>query len=210
MRAYICVKGHSIRCPRKNHTLLPYVLSYAKDYFDVVVITDSEELANIANEYGVKVYYEQGVHKISEFHAIHEYLRVNGGLDDNDEFVVLPVTQPFRTKETMVEVRDIDMTNHDVVTTYTTVSNRSIFLLNNDNMFKYDSFNRKGCMCPTEKMADGSMYKMHNCFLKHIVDSEDSNHEFWHSRMLFVENTHPISLDVDEPKDLEIFNMINK
>lgn len=210
MIAYITVKGTSVRCPRKNHTLLPYVLAYARELFDVVVITDDDELEGIAKEYGVAVYKDKNTHKISEFHAIYGYLAEQGKLDLDEEFVILPVTQPFRTEQTMKAVRDLDMTGYDVVTTYTVVSNRSIFILNDDNTFKVDSYNRKGCMCTEEKMADGSMYRMRNTFLRDIVESEDTNHEFWHSRLLWVENTHPIMLDVDTPKDLRIFNTIRE
>lgn len=210
MTAYITVKGVSVRCPRKNHTLLPYVLAYAKELFDVVVITDDDELEGIAKEYGVEVYKDKNTHKTSEFHAIYGYLTEQGKLDLDEEFVILPATQPLRTEQTMKAVRDLDMTGYDVVTTYTVVSNRSIFLLNEDNTFKVDSYNRKGCMCKDEKMADGSMYKMRNTFLRDIVESEDTNHEFWHSRMLWVENTHPMFLDVDTPRDLELFNIIRE
>lgn len=210
MIAYITVKGTSVRCPRKNHTLLPYVLAYARELFDVVVITDDDELEGIAKEYGVAVYKDKNTHKISEFHAIYGYLAEHGKLDLDEEFVILPVTQPLRTEQTMKAVRDWDMTEYDVVTTYSIVSNRRIFLLNEDNTFKVDSYNRKGCMCKEEKMADGSMYRMHNSFLRYIVESEDTNHEFWHSRMLWVENTHPMFLDVDTPRDLELFNIIRE
>lgn len=199
-----------MRCPKKNHTLLPYVLAYARELFDVVVITDDDELVGIAKEYGVEVYRDMNTHKVSEFHAIYGYLAEHGKLDLDDEFVILPVTQPLRTEKTMKAVRDLDMTGYDVVTTYTVVSNRGIFLLNGDNTFKVDSYNRKGCMCKEEKMADGSMYKMRNTFLRDIVESGDTNHAFWHSRMLWVENTHPMFLDVDTPRDLEIFNLIRE
>lgn len=210
MIAYITVKGTSVRCPRKNHTLLPYVLAYARKLFDVVVITDDDELEGIAKEYGVEVYKDKNTHKISEFHAIYGYLAEQGKLDKNEEFVILPVTQPLRTEHTMKVVRNLDMTGYDVVTTYSVVSNRGIFLLNEDNTFKVESYNRKGCMCKEEKMADGSIYRMRNTFLRDIVESEDTNHEFWHSRILWVENTHPMFLDVDTPRDLELFNIIRE
>lgn len=210
MTAYITVKGTSVRCPRKNHTLLPYVLAYARELFDVVVITDDDELEGIAKEYGVEVYKDKNTHKTSEFHAIYGYLAEQGKLDKDEEFVILPATQPLRTEHTMKVVRNLDMTGYDVVTTYTVVSNRGIFLLNEDNTFKVESYNRKGCMCKEEKMADGSIYKMRNTFLRDIVESEDANHEFWRSRILWIENTHHIFLDVDTPKDLRIFNTIRE
>lgn len=210
MTAYITVKGNSVRCPRKNHALLPYVLDYATALYDVVVITDDNELADIALQHGAIVHWDKSVHKISEFHAIYDFLSEIGKLDTDEEFVILPVTQPLRTEQTMKAVRDLDMTGYDVVTTYTVVSNRRIFLLNDDDTFKTESYNRKGCMCTEEKMADGSMYRMRNTFLRDIVESEDTNHEFWHSKILWVENTHPMFLDVDTPKDLIIFNTIRE
>ena len=210
MIAYIAVKGNSIRCPRKNHVLLPYVLNNIKDIFEqIVVITDDNELADIAITNNVAVYWDKSKHKISEFHAIYDFLYETNKLYTNDEFIILPVTQPFRTKETIKEVIIKDMTDYDVVTTYTTINNRNIFLLNDKlDGFKIQSYNRKGSMCSVENMADGSIYKMRNSFLSHIVESENVNHEFWNSRIAFIRNTHPIFLDVDEPKDLELFNKL--
>ncbi len=210
VKTYIAVKENSIRCPKKNHTLLPYVLSQVKDYLDVLVIVDSEELAKICIKFNVPYYTETDNEKLSEFNAIYNYLTNNGGLDTDEEFVILPVTQPFRNKETTLNVVDACLSDCDIVTTYTEVSNRSLFMLNEDNTFKVDSYNRKGCICPFEKMADGSIYKMTNKFLKEVVESEDSNHEFWSSKIKFIKNTSPIFLDVDTPADLEIFKLITK
>ena len=210
MKTYIAVKEHSLRCPKKNHVLLPYVLTQVKSYLDVLVIVDSEELANICKDYNVSYYMETDTEKLSEFNAIYNYLTNNGRLNTEEEFIILPATQPFRNKETILNVIDACLGDYDVVTTYTEVSNRSIFMLKEDNTFKVDSYNRKGCMCPSEKMADGSIYKMTNKFLKKVVESEDSNHEFWGSKIKFVKNASPIFLDVDNPTDLEIFKMIVK
>ena len=210
MKTYIAVKEHSLRCPKKNHVLLPYVLTQVKSYLDVLVIVDSEELANICMKFNVPCYMETDSEKLSEFNAIYNYLESEGILNTEDEFIILPVTQPFRSKETILNVVNTRLDNCNVVTTYTEVSNRSIFMLKEDNTFKVDSYNRKGCMCPSEKMADGSIYKMTNKFLKKVVESEDSNHEFWSSKIKFVKNTNPIFLDVDNPIDLEIFKTIVK
>ena len=176
----------------------------------VFVIVDSEELAKICIKFNVPYYMETDNEKLSEFNAIYNYLEHEEKLNTEDEFIILPVTQPFRSKETILNVVNTRLDNCNVVTTYIEVSNRSIFMLKEDNTFKVDSYNRKGCMCPSEKMADGSIYKMTNKFLKKVVESEDSNHDFWGSKIKFVKNASPIFLDVDNPTDLEIFKMIVK
>lgn len=210
VKTYIAVKENSVRCPKKNHALLPYVLSQVKDYLDVLVIVDSEELAKICIKFNVSYYMETDSEKLSEFNAIYNYLEHKRKLDTDNEFIILPVTQPFQNKETILNVVNTCLDNCNVVTTYTEVSNRSIFMLKEDNTFKVDSYNRKGCMCPSEKMVDGSIYKMTNKFLKKIIESEDSNHEFWSSKIKFIKNTSPIFLDVDTPTDLEAFKLITK
>lgn len=204
MTTYIAVKEHSARCPRKNHTLLPYVLDSVKDYLDVVVITDSQEMAKMCKDRGISYYIEDNVGQESEFHSIYRYLSQQGIADD-EELMILPVTQPFRTKATIDRVACADMDGHDVVTTYTTISNRRLFLLNDDDTFAYPSYHRTGCMCPQQKMADGAIYKMRYGFLRNIIEGGDTNHLFWHSRLLFVENTAGFFLDVDEPQDLSTF-----
>lgn len=210
MKTYICVKETSIRCPRKNHTLLPYVLEQVKDYLDVTVITDSEELSNICKQYGVDYYMEETNVKISEFHAIYNLLEKSNLLHTDSEFILLPVTQPIRKKDVIEKVVEQNMVGYDVVTTYSKVSNRHIFLLNEDDTFKQETHNKKGCMCSEEKMADGAIYKMKNSYLFDLMQHEDVNHAFWHSKIKFIENTTPLFLDVDTPQDLEVFKMVTQ
>lgn len=203
MKTFICAKGTSIRCPNKNIVLLPYVLEQVTNYLDIVVITDSQEIVNICKQHKVSYYIEDKECQKSEFHSVWNFIKNKS----EDEFIILPLTQPFRNKSVIEKV--IEHPLKDVVTTYTIISNRALFLLNDDCSFKHDSYNRKGSMCKKEKMIDGSIYKMTKNFLQQIIESKDANHEFWNNSSIdFVENDTDIFLDVDTIKDLNVFHLI--
>lgn len=211
MITFITVKGTSNRCPNKNLTLLPYVLEQVNSYLNVVVITDSLELKTIAEKYNVKVFIEEEYIQISEFNSIYNFLLKTNTLSSINEFVYLPVTQPFRSDELIKNILFCDITNYDFATTYSIVPDRGIFLLNDDNTYKYDSYERKGSLCKDLKMIDGCVYKIKTDFLVKIIKSDNVNHSFWNeSNIKFIENKDGLFLDVDTTKDLEIFKNLTE
>ena len=86
------------------------------------------------------------------------------------EFIHLPLTQPIRNNETIMNVAYSDLTDYDFATTYSIVPNRKIFLLNDDFTFQYDSYERKGSLCKDSKMIDGYIYKIKTDFLIKIIN----------------------------------------
>lgn len=211
MITFITVKGESIRCPRKNHKLLPYVLKQINSYLNVVVITDDKNLKRIAEQNNVEVFLEKKENQISEFNSIYNYLKETNQLYTIKEFLYLPVTQPLRSHELIMNIAFSDITNYDFATSYSYVPNRKIFLLNEDNTFQYESFERKGSLCDNVKMIDGCGYKIKTDFLIKIVNSQNINHSFWNeSKIKFIENKDNIFLDIDTPKDLNKFLTIIK
>lgn len=211
MIVFITVKGESKRCPRKNHKLLPYVLDKLSNFLDIVVITDDLELKQIAEQYNVEVYLESKEVQKSEFHSIYHYLHSTNKLNDIKEFIYLPVTQPFKSHELIMNVGFSDITDYDFATSYIIIPNRKIFLLNDDNTFMYDSFERKGSLCEDVKMIDGSIYKIKTEFLIKTINSDNVNNFFWNkSKIKFVENRDDFFIDIDTPKDLNKFYKIIK
>lgn len=207
MTIFITVKGTSIRCPNKNKILLPYTLNKIKDLdLNIIVITDSIEIEMICNDYNVKCYIEDKSKQLDEFNSIYSYLVDTNQIDNINEFILLPVTQPLCNIETINNVINTDLDEYDLITTYTYISNRSIFLLNDDNSYMYDSYERKGSLCKQTKMIDGCIYKLSTEFLIKVIKSNESNHIFWNeSKIKFIENTSDFFLDIDEEKDLYMF-----
>jgi hypothetical protein len=141
--------------------------------------------------------------------GIYNYLIETNQLESIPEFIQLPLPQPFTNIETIMNVAYADLTDYDMATTYTVVPNRAIFLLNEDNSFKVDSYERKGCLCPDTKMIDGCVYKIKTSFLKEAINAESFNNHFWNkSKICFIENTSDIFLDIDTPKELKQFELL--
>lgn len=204
MIAFITVKGKSLRCPNKNLKLLPYVLNQVSSYLDIIVITDDIRLKQIAERYNVEVFIEDQQIQKSEFHSIYNYLTITG--NKIDEFVYIPVTQPFRSDQLIMSVSYTDLQNYDFATTYSIVANRGIFILNEDFSFKTDSYERKGSLCKEVKMVDGCAYKIKTSFLNEMMQSDNVNNYFWNrSKIKFIQNHDNMFLDVDTPEDLKKF-----
>lgn len=208
IKTFITAKGTSIRCPRKNIKLLPYVLEQCNSYLDITVITDDLSIKKICDKYNVDCYIEPKEVQTGEFNSIYNYLVQTNQLNIIKEFILLPLTQPIRNNETIMNVAYSDLTDYDFATTYSIVSNRKIFLLNDDFTYQYDSYERKGSLCKDTKMIDGYIYKIKAECLIRIITSNNINHEFWNnSKIKFVENTTGIFLDIDEPRDLKMFEI---
>ena len=208
IKTFITVKGKSERCPGKNIKLLPYVLEQCISYLDITVITDDLSIKRICDKYNVDCFIEDKSIQISEFNSIYNYLAKTNQLNTIKEFLYLPVTQPIRNNETIMNVAYLDLADYDFATTYSMVSNRKIFLLNDDFTYQYDSYERKGSLCKDTKMIDGYVYKIKTECLVRIINSESPNHMFWNkSKIKFVKNTTGIFLDVDEPRDLKMFEI---
>ena len=211
VKTFITVKGKSERCPGKNIKLLPYVLQQCNSYLDITVITDDLSIKRICEKYNIDCFIEDKSVQTSEFNSIYNYLLSTKQLYTIKEFVHLPVTQPIRNNETIMNVAYSDLTDYDFATTYSIVSNRKIFLLNDDFTYQYDSYERKGSLCKDTKMIDGYVYKIKTDLLIRIIHSESPNHMFWNeSKIKFVKNTTGIFLDVDEPRDLKMFEIYEK
>ena len=212
MTIFITVKEESKRCPNKNLILLPYVLNNFSNYLkEIIVITDSIEIKKIAGDFGVKeTFLEDKRVQVSEFNSIYNYLSKNNKFSEISEFIYLPVTQPFSSEELLNSISSLDLLDYDFSTTYSIIPDRKIFLLNNDNSFKYNSYERKGSLCGELKMIDGAIYRIKTEFLEKIISSDNINHCFWNeSKILFLENNN-LFLDIDTPRDLFLFQEIIK
>lgn len=209
IKTFICAKGTSVRCPNKNLKLIQYTLNKVKSFLDITVITDSPRIVEICKQNNVDYYIEDTDKQFGELMSIYNYLIETNQLESIPEFIQLPLPQPFTNTETIMNVAYSDLTEYDMATTYTVVPNRAIFLLNEDNSFKVDSYERKGCLCPDVKMIDGCIYKIKSSFLKEAISTESFNHHFWNkSKICFVENTSDIFLDIDTPKELKQFELL--
>lgn len=209
IKTFICAKGTSVRCPNKNLKLIQYTLDKVKSFMNITVITDSTRIVEICKQNNVDYYIEDKDKQFGELMSIHNYLIETNQYDTIKEFIHLQLTHPFINIETIMNVAYTNLNDYDMATTYTIVPNRSIFLLNDDNTYKVDSYERKGCLCPDVKMIDGCIYKIKSSSLKEAISSESFNHYFWNkSKICFIKNTSDIFLDIDTHKELKQFELL--
>jgi len=124
MRDNICIipaKGYSERVPAKNikplcgKPLLAYTIERAHDcrlFDDIVVSTESPEVAKVASDYGAEVPYIRPKYLVSNQSGIADvcidllkYLQQSGGREYRHTFIFLP-TSPFRRLQNIREAYD--------------------------------------------------------------------------------------------------------
>lgn len=58
-------------------------------------------------------------------------------------------------------------------------------------------------------MIDGAIYGMRTEFMLKVIESPDSNHEFWNGKFEIVENDVEFFLDIDHKKDMRQFQILS-
>jgi CMP-N-acetylneuraminic acid synthetase len=207
------VKSISMRCPNKNHLLLPHTLDYlrAEGRDNVWVISDTDELLKIAKDYNFKTFLEVRTESQDELTSCWSFLQNN----NFENFILCPVTHPFKSNGLMTEMEKLMLEYSDIIdfiTTSNIMPDREQYFIEPtmgiEYKFKKALKNRKGEFSkPSEIIIDGSMYLIKRSFLENVVSSEDTNATFWGGRFSCVANQAPF-LDIDTLEDLERFKYI--
>ena len=207
------VKSISLRCPFKNYFLLPYTLDYlkAEGRKNVWVVSDTEDLLKMAENYGYKTFLETRSDGQDELTSCWSFLQNT----NFENFILCPVTHPFKSNGLINEMEDIMSKNDktlDFIATSNTISDREQYFIEQkeevEYQFKKTLNNRKGKFSkPSQTIIDGSMYLIKTSFLNMVVLSDDTNAAFWNGRFSCVKNIAPF-LDIDSPEDLEKFKFI--
>ena len=156
----IPAKGTSLRCPNKNLMLIDWAIDYLGNNISrTVLITDSDELIEVAKKSGLK-YYKSNIVD-GELKAMYDFLKKNNY--QREYFIHLPLTQPLREID-LIDRLDNKETDKDFIVSSNRIVNRNIFNIE-DNKFIYESFERKGCLCDSVNSIDGAIYKINFIFL---------------------------------------------
>lgn len=203
----IPMKGISKRCPGKNKKLLPFTVKFLTDQDckkNAIVISDSLELLNFASNYGLNTSLEIRKEGQDELVSCYNFIKET----KHKEFILLPVTQPFRDKNVIRKCCLLyEKINNkiDFITSYTEIPNRERFYLNFQDdipLFKNKHTVRKGESCTTIPMIDGAIYLIKTEFIQKVILSQQRNSAFWNGRFRCVKNEAPF-MDVDTLRDIE-------
>lgn len=202
----IPIKKNSTRLKNKNHDLIKYTLNYVEQYGreNIYILTDDEY---IINEYGKD--YNIIIDEDKRKDVIYSVYSASKKL--NTEYVFyLCVTNPFRENGILYKMinKIQENKNTSIVTTKIPIPNRKIFLIDENDKFKYKSKKgRKGKYVKRTYMIDGSAYLANVSFLKEICNSDNPNKLFWESNFKTVINHVPF-MDIDVKDDMDNFNFI--
>lgn len=198
----IPVKKKSVRLPNKNHKLIGYTLDYLQQYGkeNIIILTDDEELIEKYNlDYRIII---DTSTQNDLLYAINDCVKKLGC---NYAFY-LCVTNPFREDDLLYRMEDKCRENAykvPLITSKTIVPNRKIFLLDDNDKFKYKSKKgRKGKYVKNSFMIDGAAYLINASFLNEICKTNNPNKLFWESDFKTVLNNVPF-IDIDTQKDMD-------
>lgn len=189
MLAVIPARGGSKGVPRKNikvlcgKPLIAYTIEAAlktKDIDRVIVTTDSNEIANIALEYGAEVPFIRPSYLATDdslacdvyLHAV-EYMRDNEGIDISSFLVLLP-TAPFRDSNDIEDALNIfRKTNSETLISMTEaeVPASWYYTMTSDGKIINAGFDRINCLQNRQRNAqyyipNGAIYILNYELLK--------------------------------------------
>ena len=180
----------------KNIALLPYAYDYLNEQQALkytVVISDSQKMLEYASDLGFHCTYytsniDEELYNSFEIEATYRYFN-----DNNIEcewFIILPVNQPFKGQNLIINAIYKINDNYDFITSYSIIKDRYAYFINDDNTFVYENkiINDKRTHTTDVKMLDDAIYCVKYEFLEQCINSNDSHNEFWNGSFLTIQN----------------------
>lgn len=220
---FVFARSGSKGVPRKNIRMLAGkpLLAYAIEsgfatglLDDIVVSTDSEEIATIARQYGARTPFlrpaelarDTSPEWLAWQHAV-SWLHEHG--EPFDIFVSLPATAPLRTPEDIVKcIRVFEEGDCDLVVTCTPAQRHPMF-----NMYRVDDAGYAHMYAPADPPVirrqdappafDGTTMVYVSC-PKYIREQSS----LWAGRVKAVTFPRERALDIDDPLDFRIAEML--
>lgn len=211
----IPARGGSKGLPKKNIRLLQgkplihYSIEIAQKVFKnevICVSTDSEEIAKIAEETGIKVPYLRPKELATDTSTSQEVLLHCLEYHENkgqkfDAILLLQPTSPFRKKEFLEEIIAQDISDIDMITSVTETKSNPYYVLAEENKNGFLEKSKKANFtrrqdCPKVYEYNGSLYLINVNSLKTKAMSAFTKVKKYEMDELY-------STDIDDLKDFE-------
>lgn len=192
---FITVRGNNEEniIKHKESLKFAYIFIEEQDLFNqTYIISDNKELLDFAKELGFSnlIHYPCGSqkdYKYLEYLATYRY-----GVEHNyhpDWIIILNVNQLFRSKDLIAEtIRNID-DKFDVIASYTEISNRSHFFVD-EALTHVDARNSRLLSSEYDrvKMADAAIYAIKSDFAFSCMEYDDPSLHFWNGKIKYFKN----------------------
>ncbi len=148
------------------------------------------------------IYYACGSEKdlkYLEYLATYRY-----GVEHNykpDWIILLNVNQIFKFTSLLVDcINNID-DNYDVIASYTEISNKSHFFVNNDNVIVESDTHKLSSEYDRKKMCDSVIYAIKTKFAFECMEYDDPSEHFWNGNIKYFRN-NSLYTDIYEFQDI--------
>ena len=192
---FITVRGNDEDSIIKHKEALKFAYIFIKEqdlFSQTYIISDNKkDILDFAKELGFTnlIHYPCGSKKdlkYLEYLATYRY-----GVENNyhpDWIILLNINQLFRSKNLIAEcIRNID-NKYDVIASYTEISNRSHFFVD-ESLNKEKDSHLLSSEYQRVKMVDACIYAVKTDFAFGCMEYDDPSIHFWNGKIKYFENT---------------------
>jgi len=191
---FITVRGNDKNTFAKNKEALKFSYLFIRDQnlFDqTYIISDNKEMLNYALKIGFKftIHYPCGSKKDIKY---LEYLATYRFAVDNDYrpdwIILLNINQLFKDNSLLINcINNID-DKYNVVASYTEISNRSHFFINDDMELNKTNNHLLSSEYHRVRMIDAAIYAVKTSFAFECMEYDDPSEHFWSTKIKYFKN----------------------
>ena len=204
---FITARGNDKNTFAKNKETLKFSYLFIRDQnlFDqTYIISDNKDMLNYALKIGFKhiIHYPCGSKKDLKY---LEYFATYRFAVDNDYrpdwIILLNINQLFKDNSLLINcINNID-DKYNVVASYTEISNRSHFFINDDMELNKTNEHLLSSEYHRVRMIDAAIYAVKTTFAFECMEYDDPSEHFWSTKIKYFKNKS-LFTDVYEISDI--------
>ena len=204
---FITARGNDKNTFAKNKETLKFSYLFIRDQnlFDqTYIISDNKDMLNYALKIGFKhiIHYPCGSKKDLKY---LEYFATYRFAVDNDYrpdwIILLNINQLFKDNSLLINcINNID-DKYNVVASYTEISNRSHFFINDDMEINKTDEHLLSSEYHRVRMIDAAIYAVKTTFAFECMEYDDPSEHFWSTKIKYFKNKS-LFTDVYEISDI--------
>lgn len=204
---FITARGNDKNTFDKNKEALKFSYLFIRDqnlFEQTYIISDNKDMLNYALKIGFKhiIHYPCGSKKDLKY---LEYFATYRFAVDNDYrpdwIILLNINQLFKDNSLLINcINNID-DKYNVVASYTEISNRSHFFINDDMEFNKTDKHLLSSEYHRVRMIDAAIYAVKTTFAFECMEYDDPSEHFWSTKIKYFKNKS-LFTDVYEISDI--------
>lgn len=205
---FITARGNDKNTFAKNKEALKFSYLFIRDQnlFDqTYIISDNKEMLNYALKIGFKhtIHYPCGSKKDVKYLEYFATYRFSVDNDYKPDWIILlNINQLFKDNSLLINcINNID-DKYNVVASYTEISNRSHFFINDDMEINKTDEHLLSSEYHRVRMIDAAIYAVKTSFAFECMEYDDPSQHFWATKIKYFKNKS-LFTDIYELPDID-------